>query len=340
VPATDGEAYRPTTRAFSEMAEPGDITDATAQPGAGDGPSSPGAELNVLARALGALAGGIGVLGFVVLIGGTITYARFSAAGLPADEAVSNVPRAALLALGAKSLTPFAVLVILGAVVLFIVDRPGDTRSASRRLMRHRLITVSAMAMCGLALHVLLTISTGAHPPWWTYVIALAAAALLVTLIAFTVKIMAFHWYVLATVIAAGLFAETSELIRTYAQPTVRPVAVALRSGGAPIAGMYIAETGSQVFIGEVCTIPGYVDQGEGAFGYMQVVPRAEIVAMAIGTNSNLPASIAREQGLLATVSPGKIVQGAEPTHIRLREGEVWCTNQAALRIDKRVHVT
>ena len=248
--------------------------------------SAASAELNVLLRVLGGLVGGLGVLSFVVLIGGTITYARFSAAGLPADEAVSDVPRDALLVLGAKTLIPFAALVLVTTLVLFTVERPGKKQLHYVRLRRTRLASITLMAILGIALHVALTVSTHARPPWWTYLVVFATAAVLAALVVLGVENRAFQWYVLATVLAAGFFAVTSELIRTYAQPTVRPVVVATTDGVGPIAGIYIAETSTQVLIGEVCTFPGYADDGDGASGFMQVVPWDHITAMVIGTNS------------------------------------------------------
>jgi len=66
---------------------------------------------------LGAIATGIGVVGFVILFGGFVLWTRFEAAGLPADQAVAEVPRSDLIATGAGFLVP-AVLASLAAVLI------------------------------------------------------------------------------------------------------------------------------------------------------------------------------------------------------------------------------
>jgi len=76
----------------------------------------------MIVQALSAIGAGIGVLGFVILCGGALTYVRLQATGLPAVEGTARVPRAVLLTTGAAVLVP-AALTTLGVVaVLFCVD--------------------------------------------------------------------------------------------------------------------------------------------------------------------------------------------------------------------------
>jgi hypothetical protein len=60
---------------------------------------------------------GIGALGFVIFFGGFILWTRFDSAGLPANEAVAQVPRSDLVVTGASFLVP-AFLLGAGAIVL------------------------------------------------------------------------------------------------------------------------------------------------------------------------------------------------------------------------------
>jgi hypothetical protein len=75
--------------------------------------------LAVLLPVLTVIGTGIGVIGFVIFFGGFIVWTRFDAAGLPANEAVAQVPRGDLVATGASFLVP-ALLAALGAVALAV----------------------------------------------------------------------------------------------------------------------------------------------------------------------------------------------------------------------------
>lgn len=66
---------------------------------------------------LTALAGTLGTVGFVAVVGGAITWNRFNAVELPADQAVAAFPEAELVAIGVSSLVVF-LLIGAGAVVM------------------------------------------------------------------------------------------------------------------------------------------------------------------------------------------------------------------------------
>jgi hypothetical protein len=259
----------------------------------------PGADLSAVLGVASTLAGGIGVLGFVAAVGGSIVFARFSAAGLPADEALGDVPQSSLLVLGAKALIPFAVAVLIGATVVYVVESP-ETRIGDRISVRdRRWVLVAIAAVAGVSLHVALTLGSHARPPWYTYLTVVVAAAVVSSLVAFGWGEKSFQWFAIASAIAGGLLAETSILIRAFAQPTVRPVAIVRGAGRSPIVGIYIAQSDSQVFVGQVCSDPANPQNGDGGTGYMQVIPRDQVEATAIGTNSTLRTSIERGPGLL-----------------------------------------
>lgn len=77
-------------------------------------------------RVLAAVAGGLGVLGFVTFVGGALLWTRFREMGLPADHAVALVPKADLVATGAAFLAP--ALLLSGGVLLLIVIATATTR--------------------------------------------------------------------------------------------------------------------------------------------------------------------------------------------------------------------
>jgi hypothetical protein len=92
-----------------------------------DQPQGTLARLGALAwQALPAIAGAVGVLGFVTLVGGGIVWVRFWSAGLPADQAVRAMPRQELITIGAVSLVAFAVAGVLVTLLLYVLDHNGD----------------------------------------------------------------------------------------------------------------------------------------------------------------------------------------------------------------------
>jgi hypothetical protein len=79
----------------------------------------------VVIAALGAVASGIGVIGFLIFVGGAVQAARDRGVGLSAPFAVPLVPRTQLLTSGADQLfAPFVLtLGVLGVAVIYLVVR-------------------------------------------------------------------------------------------------------------------------------------------------------------------------------------------------------------------------
>jgi hypothetical protein len=76
--------------------------------------------------ALPAIGGAVGFLGFVAVIGGAIQWVRFSAAQLPAAQAIHAMPRGELVAIGAQYLILFTLLGLVAALVVYVVDPRGE----------------------------------------------------------------------------------------------------------------------------------------------------------------------------------------------------------------------
>jgi hypothetical protein len=66
---------------------------------------------------LGAIATGVGVIGFVTVVGGAVLWIRFNAVAIPADKAVAAIPSGELVAVGLATLLPY---IGLGLVVVFL----------------------------------------------------------------------------------------------------------------------------------------------------------------------------------------------------------------------------
>jgi len=71
------------------------------------------------------LLGAVASLTFVAFVGAAVLWAHAYALGLPTDAVVSVVPKSELVATGASTLAVFAVLGLLAAGVLYILDPSG-----------------------------------------------------------------------------------------------------------------------------------------------------------------------------------------------------------------------
>jgi outer membrane protein OmpA-like peptidoglycan-associated protein len=76
------------------------------------------------------------LIGFVAFSGAVIVWTRFSAAEVPADQAVNAVPREELVAIGSSLLLLFGFFGVLAVVAVFLIDRGGRvTPGMSRGLL-------------------------------------------------------------------------------------------------------------------------------------------------------------------------------------------------------------
>jgi hypothetical protein len=115
---------------------------------------------------LPALVGAVGFVGFVAVAGAAIQWIRFSAAGLPADQAVGVIERPELVTIGGNFLIIYT-LAGAGAVLLvYLLDPRGE---ASRQT-RMGLATVVALEMLAAFLVV-------GGWKWWGYLFASAWVA-------------------------------------------------------------------------------------------------------------------------------------------------------------------
>src|SRR5436190_16643082 len=93
-------------------------------PGGGDGGNASKAlDWRVLLEIVGASAG---IAAFVTFTGGALLWLRFDQLGLPADRAVSLLPRTILLTVGAHALLVPALLGVVAVVLIFAVQPGGE----------------------------------------------------------------------------------------------------------------------------------------------------------------------------------------------------------------------
>ncbi|ADB53823.1 OmpA family protein [Conexibacter woesei] len=84
-------------------------------------------------KTLVALLSAASTVGFVAFAGAALTWLRFWTARLPADQAISHVPRSELIATGATALFLFAVLGVLATAAVYAIDTNGSATAQMRR---------------------------------------------------------------------------------------------------------------------------------------------------------------------------------------------------------------
>jgi hypothetical protein len=85
---------------------------------------------SLLPQLVPAFIGTIGAVSLVAVVGGAITWNRFNAAELPADQAVAALPQSALLAVGISALIVF---LLLGAGAVVFISQVEDRGPFKRR---------------------------------------------------------------------------------------------------------------------------------------------------------------------------------------------------------------
>jgi hypothetical protein len=272
----------------------------------------------IVIRVAGAVATGIGVLGFVALVGGSDYWLRFSSAGLPADETVSDLSNSQLLVVGARELFPFLAIAVVEVVFLYLLEQGvrgtlrvgplgrlaafADSKEARLEVdPRGDLVTRVRVVLSLLAI----PIGVGADAlladritiPSLALVAAVAMVLSLIVLLYAGDSGASFTKFVLTALAASAVFGLFSGASRTAEAPDVRPVALVL--DGKPLAGIFVAASADQVFIGEVCTHGRGSETGNGSTGSLLDLPRKDVSLMLIGNNARLREAITREHSLL-----------------------------------------
>jgi hypothetical protein len=242
----------------------------------------------LVVKALGAGVAGIGTLGLIAGVGGAIMFERFSQAGLPAEQAVAAQPKTVLLAVGAEALIPLATTMLLLVAIYLVLARrlPIPTGffavAAGVGAILYYLIVVSF----SFKLHVLVEV-----------VAATAVACTLWALLADPISSIPVRALILAVITA--LLGCAIALIRTIDAPKVRGAVVVLAKSDKVVAGLYVAETSEQVYIGQVALANSYNDRPKLGSGAIIALNRAEVSAVAFSSNQGLATAL-RQASLMA----------------------------------------
>ena len=300
-------------------------------------------------NALAAVGTGIGVLGFVTLVGAAVLYAQMSAVGLPSGEIVGRIPQSTMLVVGARLLVPLLAGLLLALVVFRVLEtgieehakrRPNEADVATycrRQIKRLRGAGCALLFAIGLAFAV---IDIGkANGSARLYVAAVIVPLVLVA-VTYTVGVRtspgvegvpSFGVFAAVVTIVASSFLVVLGTTLASLAPAVRGVAV-LRNDGSVVAGIYGTSSSSDVFVGEVCQARRGALRGTKRSGAVIVVPRSDIRTIFISTTGSLPGVLSRQWALIEQLrNAARSRREGQP--IYGPSGGV-CTNELARMLD------
>jgi hypothetical protein len=194
-----------------------------------------------LVTVAGAVASGLGVLGFVAFAGGVVLWTRFKGMGLPADHALALVPKPELVATGADFLVPALLLSAAIVLIVILIDLLSDHSTSARKLIAPLLIG---------SVGVYLSLETLAVVPV-SALILLLGVTVLGSLCVNACANFSLAAFCLIAFLAIGTFAIARTYERTSHALTVIPMAYSrAQPGEAPRVeiGYFVAETSDRIF--------------------------------------------------------------------------------------------
>jgi hypothetical protein len=241
----------------------------------------------------------VGVLAFVTLVGGAISYAQAAALGLPADQVVAAMPQSTLLVLGARFMIPVLLIIaVLLAAVRLGEDYAGESSSWARW---------AGTAVLGCVGIVFLLVDVArADGSGVAYAAPLAIWAILLALIYF-VGIRdhpRFSTYAAVTATATAVFAAAFAVVLASSAPAVRAVGID-RKEGQPVTGLYATSNSDEVLVGQACQSRTASRRGSKLSGVLVRVPRDDISDVVLTTNGSVKDALARQPALLEQVGGG-----------------------------------
>jgi hypothetical protein len=215
---------------------------------------------------LAAIATGVGVLGFVTFVGGTIAWARVRAAGLPPAPTLGVLPRQDLLVIGTETLVPTVFVALL--VVIFLSLIYAVTRWALKQTeFRHKLNAhevaflageaglLTAVGMFGFLLLVLLLVLLlpltwrSEQLSWDQVMLGIAGVAVAAVVAGMVGAITRRVGYLAATAfVLTGAFVGMVAYWRAGNEENIRGAAV-IRQNKQAIYGVFVAEGAGRVYL-------------------------------------------------------------------------------------------
>lgn len=276
-----------------------------------------------IVRVAAAIATGVGVLGLVALTGGAVLWTRFDAAGLPSGHAVAVVPRDDLIVIGAETLVPLTGIVVGVILAVWLVIAASTTAmqfrrtepekaahaaeesdaaaddadaatdeadAAAEKLDTNQTRRVRLIIGFSSLLSYLYFLRYAPSRSWFDSLVVLFAVLLGAVACARAWRVLKapkfslFSGVVAGVIVALGL---TFTYFQTRERPLVRPAAV-VYTDSKGTAGLFIAETDTNIYIAEVSPDPQNPDHGDKLTGRMIEIPRSRVRGLSIGTSQSL----------------------------------------------------
>jgi hypothetical protein len=235
-------------------------TPGPAAPGAAAGAEpAPASGWGTVGPVLGAIATGIGVIGFVTFIGGLIVWARLNGAGFPAGPALSVYAKQDLLVIGAQTLVP-QILAALVVVAVFsacyvgaraVIDRVGEEEAALLRgqatFLGGAIMFMFVLAALGVTLLLALD---GLKKPEPLIALGIAGGfALVAAVVGGTTR--RFLYLAVTSFLMVGVFMTVLAYWKARNDHKVRGAAV-IRENRQAIAGIFLTEGSGRVYLARV----------------------------------------------------------------------------------------
>jgi hypothetical protein len=271
---------------------------------------------------LGALASGIGLVGFVTFVGGAIEWARFDGVGLPAEEALSVVPTANLLVIGARTVVFAAGLALFAVGLLYLFRKllgPRDERFGERgkELVEAHGDTVRGLIMGGavfVAEVVAFVVVLGEASFKQCLLFAALGGFLALVTLAIATETNRFLYLAATVFVALSVFLGGTRFADALNASEVRAAAVVRQNKKATV-GFFIAESASRVYLGRIPlkTRDGAptneIDEGSQR---IIAIDRAQVTDLAIGPPKEPRAALAQARSLADELCETQIPDGAD----------------------------
>jgi hypothetical protein len=263
---------------------------------ADDRPSSPSSLQKLLLTVLGAVASGIGVIGFLIFVGGAVQVGRDRGVGLSAPFAVPLTPRSQLLTSGADQLFgPFVLtLAVVGVAAVYLAARNRLSERSDRWVRLLALLGGAATALIVFSHHAgdptPAPFATGDNQTAFAAAILVLAFGVVIAhrlarpvarsqRIGDSPRLLGFLCVIAVTaltVVALETFAHSEWM------PQMRPLALLGPTYPSGLTGVYVGEDSSNVYVG-VIDQPLSNIESKRLRARVLTVKRSEITALSVG---------------------------------------------------------
>ena len=271
------------------------------------------------APVLAAIGTGVGVLGFVTFVGGAIDWARFRAAGLPREEALSVTPTQDLIVVGASTIVPAIAWGLLG-IALFTIARVvvgrGEQRvghpaqSALATAQRDRIRAI-LLAVYVAAFEIIAFIVTLEDPSFEQFVVFIFLGLLMAGLV-FSLALVTDRFVFLsgAILLSVSIFLSGVAYVRERSTSELRGAAV-VRENARAVIGFFVAEGSSRVYLARIDLEP-VIESNEIEEDSSRLVAfdEAQITDLAIGPANEPQEALAHARDLAAELCNLQVVSG------------------------------